>query len=210
MTQASEQIIGVSCLLMNDMGLVFEIQKPHKWRQENDGQLVIGLSCIGGSLEEKETPVAALQREAQEEIGCRLHLRSARTTFEISPDKDIWVRDWSVSDLKPAIVWEGSDPGYIPNAKVAVYLGNLKGYAKPQDIAAVMFMDFESMLRIGSGQMQVKDIIACGAELRHHKPIPTQAQLKLVGTPDVFYNLYTTHQKIAKNILDELQAGSDA
>jgi hypothetical protein len=32
-------------------------------RREDDGRVVIGLGCIGGTLEERESPVAALQRE---------------------------------------------------------------------------------------------------------------------------------------------------
>jgi len=79
-----ERIFGDSCLLMGESGLILEVQKSHKWRREDDGRLVIGLGCIGGALEERESPVAALQRETREEIGCGLLLRSASSTIEVS------------------------------------------------------------------------------------------------------------------------------
>jgi hypothetical protein len=201
-----ERIIGVSCLLMGGSGLILEVQKSHKWRRANDGNLVIGLGCIGGSLEEGETPVAALQREAQEEIGCELHLRSASLTIEVSPKRNVWLRDWPASDLRPAFVWENEGPGYIPDAKVAVYLGTPERHVQPRDLPAVTIMDIELMLRLGSGRLSLDDAISSGANVQQGEPIPRNALLELVGTPKVFYDMHSNYKEIAESIIIELQA----
>jgi len=85
----NERIVGASCLLINDSGLIWEIQKPHKWQRKTKNQIVIVLGCIGNMLEEGETPVTALQREAKEEIGCSLHLWSANSIIEVFPNGDV-------------------------------------------------------------------------------------------------------------------------
>jgi 8-oxo-dGTP pyrophosphatase MutT (NUDIX family) len=61
--------------------------------KEGDGRLVVRLGCIGDGLEKRESPVAALQLEAKEEIGCSLLLMSAGSTIEVSPCGDVLMRD---------------------------------------------------------------------------------------------------------------------
>jgi len=202
----AERIIGASCLLMGDSGLILEVQKPHKWRREDDGELVIGLGCIGGSLEKRESPVAALQREAREEIGCGLLLRSASSSIEVSSCGKVKRRDWPVSDLRPALIWEGSEPGYITNAKVAVYLGTPDGIAEPRDLPAIMIMDIDLMLRIGFERLSVEAAITSGAEVRQRERFPQDAFLELVGTPKVFCCLYSTHRYITDSMISEMES----
>ena len=174
-----ERIFGDSCLRMGESGLILEVQKSHKWRREDDGRLVIGLGCIGGALEERESPVAALQRETREEIGCGLLLRSASSTIEVSAYGNAWTCSWSVSDVRPVLISEVSEPGYIGKAKVAVYLGKPDGKAEPCDLAAIASMDIDLMLRIGSERLSVAAAISGSAEVRQREPIPRSALLEL-------------------------------
>ena len=200
-----ERIFGASCLLMGESGLILEVQKSHKWRREDDGRLVIGLGCIGGALEKKESPVAALQREGREEIGCGLLLRSAGFTIEVSACGNVWTRGWTASEVRPVLIWEISKPGHIANAKVAVYLGKPDGNAEPCDLPAIAFMDIDLMLRIGSERLSVDAAISRNAEVRQREPIPQNALLELVGTPKVFHSLYSTHRDITDSIIARLQ-----
>jgi hypothetical protein len=61
-------IIGASIILRHEGRLLFEIQKPSKWLQQPDGTLSIGMGCIGGNIEQGETPRQALEREALEDM----------------------------------------------------------------------------------------------------------------------------------------------
>jgi hypothetical protein len=200
-----ERIFGASCLLIGESCLILEVQKSHKWRRENDGRLIIGLGCIGGALEETESPVAALQREAREEIGCGLLLRSAGFTIEVSARGNVWTRGWTANDVRPILIWEVSEPGHVGNAKVAVYLGKPDGNAEPCDLPAIAFMDIDLMLRIGCERLSVDAAISGKAEVLQRETVPRSALLELVGTPKVFHSLYSTHRHITDRIIAQMQ-----
>ena len=85
------------------------------------------MSCIGGTVEKGESLVDALQREAMEEIGCRVEFDRSAKPFSLDPAGN-------VSPLPPGAVpdgvqflWEGNDPGFVPGAVVAVYVGHTSG-----------------------------------------------------------------------------------
>ena len=67
---------GAACLLWHDDRMVFEIQKSAKWVREAGRPPGLGLGCIGGTVEEGETPMQTMRREALEEIGCPLKISS--------------------------------------------------------------------------------------------------------------------------------------
>lgn len=73
-------ITGVSALLCDETHWYFELTKPKHWRQRADGTTEVGLGGIGGSIEQGETALACLRREAQEELGVGLEVDSAPVT----------------------------------------------------------------------------------------------------------------------------------
>ena len=92
-------IIGVSCFLRTGTKLVLEVRKPGVCEQGPGKPPLIYLGCIGGSLEAGESVIEALQREASEEIGCGLVLRSARATVDISPGGMTVVESGLIDDI---------------------------------------------------------------------------------------------------------------
>ena len=76
-------IIGVAIILREKKGFLFELQKPKKWKRRRDVVLEIGMSCIGGTVEEGEALEDALQREAMEEIGCRVAFDGSAHPFSM-------------------------------------------------------------------------------------------------------------------------------
>ena len=74
---------------------------------------IIGLGCIGGSIEAGETPLEALHREAFEEINCSITIRPARLTVDIAPDKLTILSDFALDGVRSAMVWEVTNPTYI-------------------------------------------------------------------------------------------------
>ena len=81
-------VIGVAIILRERNGFLFELQRSEKWKRGVDGVLEIGMSCIGGTVEEGETLEDALQREAMEEIGCRVAFDGSAHPFSMDPDGD--------------------------------------------------------------------------------------------------------------------------
>lgn len=71
------RITGVSALLYDEAYIYFEVSKPKHWQRRADGVFFVGLGGIGGSIEEGETALGCLEREAQEEIGLALEVISA-------------------------------------------------------------------------------------------------------------------------------------
>lgn len=201
---SAERITGVSCVLVSASRLVLEVQKPGKWHRDDDGRLIIGLGCIGGSLEEGEAVLTALQREAQEEIGCRLQLRSASSTTEVSPEGRAHRRHWSSEAPRPILIW--SMPSSAPDTKVAVYLGRPEGSPKPCDLPAIVSMSADLMLRIGSERLSVEAVTSGGAILQQREPIPPDALLELVGTPLILHRLRSTYRGLAERVLAEADA----
>ncbi len=199
----SERFIGVSSLLMDGTCVLLEVQKSNKWRRDGDGRLRIGLGFIGGKLEEGETLIEALQREAREEIGCGLRLESASRTTEIDLEGRAQIRPWAEEGPRPILIWEARGPSYIPDAKVAVYIARSDGAPEPGDLPAILWTSVAEMLRMGSAPTSAEDAIAAGAQLRQREPIPPHGEFELVGTPAVLYRLFDEQKKIAEGILAE-------
>ena len=200
-----ETYIGSACLLMGDAGLILEVQKPHKWRQRDDGHLAIGLGCIGGTVEEGEGPVEALQREAEEEIGCHIELRSAGNTWEVDPKGGARKRAWSLGGPRPILLWQGRGPGYVEDAKVAVYLGRPGGQPKPRDLPAIVTVGLRKVLDLSWQPQSVAEMVAGGAELQQREAIPPSALLTLEGTLGVLAGMQGAHRGVCDRILAEVE-----
>ncbi len=188
----SIDLIGAGCLLSVDGRWVFEVQKAGKWLRRPGRPPVLGIGCIGGSLEPGETAIEALQREAREEINSEISLRSARETIDISPAGCRILSDFAVEGLHPAMIWEGSDPGFIPGLKVAVFLGDVDGDPSPGDLPAIVLADPRLVLEIGSGELTVGDLEGHGAEVRSKLGLPSNGNLQLQDTLRFVYDLHGT------------------
>lgn len=200
----AEAFIGAACLLMDDDGLIVEVQKRPTW-QRGSGGLSVGLGCIGGGIEAGETPLEALQREAIEEIGCPVIVRSARMTTEVSAQGCASFREWNAGEPRPVLVWDGRALGFSSEGKGVVYLARPDGVPEPRDLPAIATLSLDQVLDLGSRPSTVAHILSRGAELRQRVPIPTAAVVTLEGTLAVLYRLYTADREAAEGILAELR-----
>ena len=193
-------IFGVSALLRyNDLWL-FEIQKEHKWEQLASGHLAIGMGCIGGSVESGETPVEALQREAQEEIGCQLVLDTPGELFSISPDFEITRENqWLPEGVR--FFWEGSGPGFVKGGKVAVVTGHPNGVPQPGDLPGVIGLSSELLLGLESRDATLQDALTNGAEVIEKMELPKEAILNPVGTAKILIELNRREPDIVAKLL---------
>lgn len=72
--------VGVSAVLYDQHGFVFEVTKPRHWGRTDDGRLIVGVGGLGGRLKPGESALTCLQREVQEEIGSGFWLEPALST----------------------------------------------------------------------------------------------------------------------------------
>jgi hypothetical protein len=153
-----------------------------------DDLRLIGASC----LEAGETAVEALQREAVEEIGCSIRLRSADRTLRIGPRGASVVDEVWLDGYRPAIIWEGEGPDMRPGMQVAVFHGDAEGDPQPGDLPAIVIADPATIIDIGDHPTTVADLATSGAQLRTRIDLPPRGRLKLVGTLDILRRLHGT------------------
>ncbi len=195
-----EQIVGTACILRYGTAWLFELQKQHKWRQRADGTPVIGVGCIGGRLEHNERPRQALQREATEEIGCTVELQTPRNRILVAPDLSVRRLAPGEGDPLAALYWEEAKPGFIPGAKVAVYLGTPVGEPKPDDLPAVLCAPRPALSMIWAGGT-IRELERIGCRLLERAPIPRDARLEPVGTVAVLGRLRHASSAIVGGLL---------
>lgn len=194
-------IIGVAIILEEREGLLFELQREAKWVRGPDGIVEIGMSCIGGTIEEGESLEDALQREASEEIGCRVALDGSVKPFSMDPAGN-------VSPLPPGKVpdgvqflWEGNDPGYVPGAKVAVFAGRAIGRAEPGDLSAIATLKPGLFYELAAESFTVERLETHGGIIEERVPVPGSARLRPVGTAARLLELRRRHPALLKRIL---------
>ena len=193
-------IIGVAILLRVENRFLFELQKPAKWRRQQE-RVLIGMGCIGGTVEEDETIEDALCREAFEEIGCKVVCARSTRPFSIDPAG-------TVSPLPPEsvpegvqFVWEGNDLGFIAGGKVAVYVGTAIGRAEPRDLPALVQLEPELFYALGQGSIVIHDVEQRGGILQERQRIPRSALLTPVGTVSRLLELRRRYPELLQEIL---------
>jgi len=194
-------IIGVAIVLAERSGLLFELQREEKWKRGPDGAIEIGMSCIGGTVEDGESLEGALQREAMEEIGCRVALDSSLNPFSMDPAGNVSpLPPGSVSD-GVQFVWEGNDPGFVPGAKVAVYAGRAIGRTEPGDLSAIATLKPDLFYEFATEAFTVAGLEGRGGIIEECVQVPRSARIKPVGTAFWLLKLRTRHPELLKRIL---------
>ncbi|MDE3001580.1 MAG: NUDIX domain-containing protein [Gemmatimonadota bacterium] len=194
-------VIGVAIILNDRNGFLFELQRKEKWKRAPDGVIEIGMSCIGGTIEEGESLEGALRREAMEEIGCRVTLDGSVKPFSMDPAGN-------VSSLPPGSVpdgvqflWEGNDPGFVPGAKVAVYAGYAIGRPAPGDLSAIATLKPDLFNEFATEAFTVEGLEKRGGIIEERVRIPRAARVKPVGTAARLLELRSRYPELLKLIL---------
>ena len=200
-TEFPTSLIGVACLVWWQGRLVLEVQKPHKWHSDALQEVHISLGCIGGRVNEGEGAIEALEREALEEIGCRIELQDAPVTYMVTPDCQVHPGIWQDPGIRQVLVWEACLPGLIPGRSVAVFRGRSAAEPMPGDLPALLSMPPELLFRIDGAGLRLDEARMLGAVLCAQTSVPDKAWLDLVGTPAVLTLLYPQWENLVKELL---------
>ena len=192
---------GAACLLWHDDRMVFEIQKPAKWVREAGRPPGLGLGCIGGTVEEGETPMQTMRREALEEIGCPLKISSARITADITDDSIQLRDDVRIDGRVPAMLWTVTHPNYDPGTKVAVFLGVCQDEPQPGDLPAIALGTPHRVFELLAGEATVAQARETGVEFRQKIELPQEGRLLLANTLKRLVFLGTKHPDLYNEFL---------
>ena len=184
-------IIGVAAILRTSGRLIFELQKRSKWIRNGSGTLQIGLGCIGGRLEPKESPLMALYREALEEIGCQVHLDLPTTPcpFLVHPDYTIEQLHHVTEEWPAIFYWQGNQPSDLPGVSVAVFSGRVEGEIQLGDLPGVLCMDRAILSKLNQQQLSIGEVLQSGGILIEQEEMPREALLMPVATVKVLLEL---------------------
>lgn len=135
--------VGASVVLKYNDQYLFEIQKRHKWHHNLGKELLICIGCIGGAIEEGESPSEALMREVKEEIGTEIKILEWKQPFAIDSNRE--VTDESKLEENIFFDWYGAREPYR-NSRICVFLGEVIGAPFPGDLPGLLVTDIQLLL----------------------------------------------------------------
>lgn len=188
-------LIGVSSIIKSNDKLLFTLSKKAYWRQNND-TTEISFSCAGGKVENGETIVEALKREAMEEICCDIQPIHSKITYYIDLEKN----KNEIKNLEkpsPIVVFEEKYPG-IPgnfNAKgnwfslIFIFKSNILGQPRPsREIPGLLYIDV-NLLQKTPQKVSLKFIEDNGGKLVGNE-IPSNAIFFPIFTPSKLLEVF--------------------
>ena len=199
-SENDQMVIGVSIILRQEEHYLFEIQKTTKWVRQSDGRFRIGMGCIGGRVEDSETAQQALKREVKEEVGCGVLLEKSAHSFLFGPSKTVQEMDEEDLPEGSQFLWEEEQPGYIPGAQVAVYLGRLIGHPIPGDLPGVIGLKLGALFEMKDRAFTVGELLESEGILLEREHIPRDAEVCPVGTAKILTEL----QEVAPDVVNHL------
>ncbi|MCM8803331.1 MAG: NUDIX domain-containing protein [Candidatus Omnitrophica bacterium] len=185
------KIIGVSAVISYKDGYLFTLEKEKYWEKRNNSFL-IKFTAVGGRLEKNETFIDAMQRESDEEIGCKLNLIDSKKTVYINFNSRI--KEITLAEkTKPIIIYEKIYKGLpgLPHTSgkwvlfCPVFFAMLKRKPKPSSEIPALLILPKNLFALCKKQLKLRTILERGGILIEAKSIPKTAFIQPMFTPEI-------------------------
>lgn len=184
----------------------FVIQPPKRWGKTPNGRDILFFGGVGGKLEAGESLVAALHREAAEEICCQIEIVADKQTDNlplVSRQQIVYCQTKATpSTPLPLCIFQNrrSEPGRKSKTNVFIYqtrIADAKNM-KPADNPAIILLPPQTLLKMENG-MDLAKAVRQEAEIISQIELPPNAVLMPTPTPLALIKLYQTQENCAKS-----------
>lgn len=191
--------VGASAVIKYKNKYIFEIQKRHKWHLDSENNIIIGIGCIGGSIENREFPNETLRREVKEEIKTKIDIIKWSQAFTVNSNLEVNTIE---SKLEEDLFfdWYGIREPY-KKKRICVFLGEVIGEPFPGDLPGLLITDIKLLIKCVKNHTTIKHCIDKGMEIISKEEIPLEARIKGVGTVKKLEELYENHKSRIKLLL---------
>lgn len=185
--------------------LLFAIEPSHRWRTDADG-LRICFVGIGGHVEEGESWVQAVRREALEEAAVACDLQKPLQTWLVRQDgsvRDISdVLDWP-DPPRPLFVWSAPIEMYelsqvnlspFVNAVFEAVLPDEVEPAPAAEMPALLALSYDQLCQAAAGPVRLHELLANGALIYEAAPVSRQAYMRPQGSA-WWYTVLLSHRQ---------------
>ncbi|MEE6207769.1 MAG: NUDIX domain-containing protein [Alphaproteobacteria bacterium] len=193
--------MSVAMLAMVRNKFCFVIQPPKRWGKTEDGRDILFFGGIGGKLESTEGLMAALHREAKEEIGCDIKVISKANVCNLpiitKEHIDFKQTSATAQTLLPLCIFQNkrSEPGRKSTTNVFIYQTIIEDVEKmqPLDNPAIILLPPETLYQMENG-MDMAQALREGAEIFSNIDLPVNAVLKPTPTPIAIIKLHNLYK----------------
>lgn len=169
--------------------LLFTVGKERYWTHAEAGETVIPVRWVGGGQEPGETIVECAKREAEEELGCNIELKTSPVThwYDLCGPADYRQRRNTSLGLSPVLVErrpglsEPYKPGLPVGPFVYVAIYRARGCAERGDVPALVRICQPDSIHFRRG-ITVRRARERGLLFAEHAPLPANAVLRYEST----------------------------
>jgi len=192
--------VGASAIISYNNKYIFEIQKSEKWNYNSSGEIEIGIGCIGGTIENSETPLETLQREVLEEIRTNIEIIEWDHPFTVTSDLNVYDINPKNESKNLFFHWFGTKKPYR-KCRICVFLGKVIDDPFPDDLAGLLITDIKLLMECLENDFSLNQCLEKGMKIISKEEIPLKAKIKEVGTVKTIKELYKNHKIRIKHLL---------
>lgn len=177
---------GTGLIIRHTERYLFAIGKENFWQQNNQ-QLIITYSAVGGTREQDESFLECAYREAKEELG--VHVKIFGRKKSIFYDFGTKKKEIVALEEKEAPWLVYSMPRDRQGLAVCVYLAKLKKDSPNPSMEIPALILLTPVQVIACGSQTLSTLLKDGAEIFEQREIPRNAIIKPFGTAEILQTL---------------------